>query len=448
VVVLLLLNNNFAVRAQAFTNGQGASVVIGQSSFTTNTAADGASGLFVAVAGAFDASGNLWVADSFNSRILEFMPPFSNGMGASLVIGQPNFDTDNETTSQSGLDTPTSVAFDASGNLWVADSYNARVVEFKSPFSSGMGALLVLGQNNFTTNQPQEGNFTGSGFANPTSVVFDPSGDLWVLDADANRVLGFKPPFSNGMSASLVIGQPNFTRGDPSTTENGLSAEFGGLAIDSSGNVWVADSGNNRVLEFKAPLSNGTSASVVIGQPNFRTSSLAPQPTQWSLNEPGAVAFDPSGNLWVGDCQNNRVLEFKPPFSTTTTTRMNASLVIGQRNFTTGDVGTTQAAFGSTENTEDVIPCAAPTVDRSGNVWVFDSGNNRVLGFSVSPGSIPVTNVARPATITATATTTATGNQGLAQFPQNVIVGAIVILGLALVALFIQGKRKIPRRKK
>src|SRR5690348_9162548 len=123
--------------AFAFSNGQSASVVIGQSSFTTNTHPNpptAATERFPKGI-AFDSSGNIWITDSVNSRVLEYLKGsgFTNGQSASLILGRSSF-TDNSTAANpptaASLRTPSGIAFDSSGNLWVADSVNSRVLEY------------------------------------------------------------------------------------------------------------------------------------------------------------------------------------------------------------------------------------------------------------------------------------------------------------------------------
>jgi sugar lactone lactonase YvrE len=354
----------------AFTNGQNASTVIGQSDFTTGTPTTTQSGLHSPFGLTIDPSGNLWVVDGFNNRVLEFVPPFTTGMAANLVIGQSDFTTDTATTTQSGLWWPYGLAFDASGNLWVADMDNARVLEFVPPFTTGMAASLVIGQSSFTTRDRVT---TQSGFRNPFGLACDASGNLWVADGGNNRVLEFIAPFSDGMAASLVIGQSDFTTRTIATTQNGLWAPYY-LAFDASGNLWVADGLNNRVLEFVPPFSDGMAASLVIGQSDFTSRTFAT--TQSGLSGPYGLAFDPSDNLWVVDSSNARVLEFVPPF----TTGMAANLVIGQSDFTTSTIATTQSGLWEPHDL---------AFDASGNLWVADGGNSRVLEYSVVP-VIPV----------------------------------------------------------
>ena len=173
--------------------------VIGQPNFTSNTGVTTQSGLLDSTGVAINSAGNLYVSDGANSRVLIFNPPFSNGMNASVVIGQPNFTSNTGVTTQSGLDAPRGVAIDSAGNLYVSDGVNSRVLIFNPPFSNGMNASVVIGQPNFTSNTPA---LTQSGLHTPYGVAIDSAGNLYVSDNVNNRVVMFHPPFSNGMNAS------------------------------------------------------------------------------------------------------------------------------------------------------------------------------------------------------------------------------------------------------
>jgi hypothetical protein len=102
---------------------------------------------------------------------------------------------------------------------------------------------------------------TQSGFNSPRGLGFDGSGNLWVADLNNNRVLMFTPPFSNGMNANLVLGQPDFISSFANTAENGFSGPYA-LAFDSLGDLWVPDNLNHRVLEFPGPTAGLTSSAL------------------------------------------------------------------------------------------------------------------------------------------------------------------------------------------
>jgi sugar lactone lactonase YvrE len=198
--------------------------------------------------------------------------------------------------SASTLCFPTGVTFDSKGNLWVSDSGNSRVLEYVPPFSTGMAASLELGQpaaEAFTANQPNNGGTSASSLYGPTNSTFDSSGNLWVTDGNNFRVLEYVPPFTNGMAASTVIGQVNFTggEGNGTTVANVMVFPFQSV-FDSSGNLIVTDAANNRALIFAPPFSNGMNATTVLGEPNFTSELMPGSPAANTLNGPcGLLAF-------------------------------------------------------------------------------------------------------------------------------------------------------------
>jgi sugar lactone lactonase YvrE len=369
--------------------GQFAMTVIGQPDYVSSNGSATQSTFGGPYKDTFDSSGNLWVADEGNHRVLEFKPPFTDDMEASLVLGQKNFTADGIRTTQWGTSEVASVTFDAQGDLWITDWVNNRVLEFKPPFSDGMNASLELGQaagpNEFTTSQAiahLPGQVVNPHFSNelaaPVDVAFDSSGNLWVSDRLNNRVLEFKPPFASGMNASSVIGQANLTTYSYSATPT-PSSLFGpqGLAFDSQGNLWVADQSDNRILEYAASSlgTNDPQAILEIGQPagTSQLSNRTATDTPEGLDGPTVIAFDSSGNLWAVDHLNNRVLEFKAPF----TDGMSASLEIGQAPGP--DAFTSNSATTSQDGFDNPLGLA---FDSQGNLWVVDQNNNRVLEFS------------------------------------------------------------------
>ena len=195
---------------------------------------------------------------------------FSNGENASVVIGQSDFSGfQNHAGTNWGLASPSVVASDSSGNLWVADPSNSRVVEFKAPLHTGENASVVLGQPDFTTKVECTGTGSLSELCNPEGLAFDSSGNLWVSDSSRNNwVLEFKAPFSNGEQASLMLGGAPYAGGMNATS----LSQPGQMAFDSSGNLWVADTGDSRVVRFNVPLTNHEAASLVLGATDFNSS--------------------------------------------------------------------------------------------------------------------------------------------------------------------------------
>ncbi|TLX93406.1 MAG: hypothetical protein E6K91_08710, partial [Thaumarchaeota archaeon] len=301
--------------APPFTIGKSASVVLGQKDFTSWQVLNGTNprSLYHPQGLAFDKEGNLWVADGASNRILEFEPPFKTGQVPSLVLGQKDFgigDYPQSDTSQL-MYYPEGIAFDPDGNLWVADTNN-KLLEFKHPFSNGQDAALTLG------NITQNSGVTASTINSPLGIAFDKDGNLWVADSGSYRILRFNAPFSDNQDASLVLGHQDFTTGGEGVASGASSfRDPYGITFDSQGNLWVADSGNNRVLEFVPPFTNDQNASLLLGQTSFNAGAIdSAGHTINSLYQPHGMAFDKYGNLWVVDSANNRILAYKSNQST------------------------------------------------------------------------------------------------------------------------------------
>lgn len=377
-----------------------ADAVLGQANFTTGAANSGgvtASSLNDPRGLCIDrVSGRLFVADSFNHRVLSWpdAAAFTNGQAADIVFGQPNFTSN--TPNQGGanpttrtLNQPKSVATDSAGRLYVADSLNIRILRFQPPFTTNMEAQAVYGQATFTTfTQANVGNASATNLGNPDSIAIDPNDRLYCADRFLSRVTIYSTPLTS-TSADTVIGQPNLTTAGPNLTQNGLD-HCSGAALDSAGNLYVGDEFNNRVMLFLAPLVNGKAAARVFGQPNF-TSNTANNGglSASTLNFVGSsatVAVDPvSGNLYVSDASNNRVLEYATPQTNSVATR-----VLGQASFTTGTANT-GGRSASTLNDP-----AGVALDARGNLYVTDRLNNRVLRFDAARADVSVSATAAP----------------------------------------------------
>jgi len=197
----------------------------------------------------------------------------------------------------------------------VADFADHRVLRFNTPFTNGQSASVVLGQTNFTSNAAAAPP-TASSLNSPASVTVDRSGNVWVADLENNRVLRYAPPFSNRQAASLVIGQPFFlSKSAPSPPTAASLRNPRGVTVDSNGHLWVVDL-NNRILQYAPPFANGQPAAVVIGQSDFVSNSGPNPPTASSLAVPGGAVAFAGDRLWVADTGNNRVLAYAPASDT------------------------------------------------------------------------------------------------------------------------------------
>ncbi len=238
-----------------------ASGVYGQSDFTSGSAGSGASGLNAPTAVAVDASGGVYVADSSNNRVLYFP---AGSTTATRVYGQPNFTSTGAGVSASNLNDPEGLALDTSGDLYVADSNNNRVLLYRAGSTT---STVVFGQSGFFSAT------SGSGLnemSDPTGLALGPNGNLYVADGGNDRVLVFASPSqaTSGSSAGVVDGQGGATSASTMNLPTGV-------AVDAQGKIFVADSGNNRVLAFAANTPTGGLPVGVLGQPSFVASASA-----------------------------------------------------------------------------------------------------------------------------------------------------------------------------
>jgi uncharacterized protein (TIGR03437 family) len=391
--------------AQSTSFSPQASYVVGQSGFTTfgangTTSATAItppanSGSLYLPGGAvyYSASNQLFVADTNNNRVLAFSlvsgATFSN---ASAVLGQASlnassvnliegkeFDFLNFTSSGTAADT--GIALDTTGSvphLYVADTYNNRVLAFYDArqIAPGAYATIVIGQKDFTTgwcNYPTGDSAlpTATSLCQPTAVLVDSAGNLYVADRGNGRVLRFPAPFANYPTlptlpkADLVLGQASFTFSNLVASQSTMRAPYG-LAFSGANGLLVSDQALNRVLyipftangTFVADTDNGKAATKVFGQQSFTSTASGNAPTQ--LSSPHHIAADTSGQVYVADSGNNRVQIFGDP---------NTASISGANPLLTLTGNGISSPVGIFVNSS------------TGEIWVANGGNNTCIRF-------------------------------------------------------------------
>ena len=159
-----------------------------------------------------DSAGNLWVVDGDNNRVLRYSAPLVNDQSPDLVIGQPDFTTSTWGRTATNFNLPWGLAFDSSGNLWITDAINLRVLRFSPPFSNGQAANLVLGQKDFTSfnNADTDGAVKQRTRSCSMRTAICTKWTAWF-----RRVMVFSPPFKSGMPAAVALIPSPSGFGDP-----------------------------------------------------------------------------------------------------------------------------------------------------------------------------------------------------------------------------------------
>ncbi|MCB1018425.1 MAG: hypothetical protein KDC27_00785 [Acidobacteria bacterium] len=371
--------------ARTFANGAKADLVLGQPNLRqASPLGIGNRGFNGPTTVAVDPlSGDVYVSDTANNRVLRFVDPFANvdRVEPDKVYGQSDFNTNtanNGGLSRRSLRGPTGLAFDRVGNLWICDSGNHRVLRYPASTldAEQPEADLVLGQTDFTKGgaNASAGSVSASGFNSPIGAAVHPDGSVYVADTQNVRILVFQPQFVNGAAAVRVIGQENFTtRVLPANISASYMRGPNSVFITSAGDMLVAVQQENRVLIFNKIASTGPlpPADRALGQllltSDFPNSGTAPKAGPNGLNGPGDVVADLDGNIYVADSLNNRVLAYSPGSA-------QASRVLGQADFSSNTPNRVGGA--SLGPARDVV---VDYSDENFPVYVADSENNRVL---------------------------------------------------------------------
>ncbi len=227
---------------------------------------------------ALDAAGNVYVADTANNTIREITP---NGGVSTLagMAGQPGYA--DGTNSAARFRNPWSVAVDRAGNVFVADMSNNTIRKINT---NGV-VHTFAGQAGASGNADGFGN--DARFDNPFAVAVDGEGNVYVSDTANNAIR----KITTGRVVTTLAGLPGYPGDTDGTGPNARFWNPQGLSVDSDGNIYVADTGNNLVRKI-------TPMGMVTTLPASTDKTAA-------LNSPGGVAVDSAGNVYVADTNNH-----------------------------------------------------------------------------------------------------------------------------------------------
>lgn len=297
---------------------------------------------------------------------------WTNGQNALAVIGQPDFTSSVSGLSATFLDSPKDVAIDfVHGKLYVADALNSRVLRFAYPITGNPpSAELVFGQIDFSK---KDTGTTQNTFSFPWGLAIDTTGRLWVSDLGNNRVVWFNQAYaigSNQPNADGVLGKPDFDSKGCVISQNQMCEPYG-IVISINNTLFVADSSGNRVLRFDnaAAKTNGGMADGVLGQSDY--TSNTPLTSQTQMDAPRGVAFHGT-TLYVAERNSRRVLRFDNAVGKGNGAA--ADGVLGQSFFSTNMSALTQ---------NGMVSPGRVAVDPGGRLYVSEGiGTNRILIFT------------------------------------------------------------------
>jgi hypothetical protein len=279
------------------------------------------------------------------------------GNGTAAYLG------DGLVATATGL-TPAAVAIDASGNLYIAAGTSHAVYK-------------VAAQGNVISTVTTSGCGTGAvatTLQNAAGIAVAPSGEIYVSDSNANHVCRISSDYTTvSVYAGFSTGSAGVAGDGGPATSAGLQGPRG-LALDSSGNLYIADATNHRIRMVDRVTGNiSTKAGMLGGAAAFGFSGDGGPATAARLNLPVAVALDAIRNIYISDSNNNRIRRVDSGGTITTIAGSPVSTF-------SGDLGPATSA--------GLLSPSGVALDALGNIYIGDSGHGRVRKIVKAAGNI------------------------------------------------------------
>ena len=317
---------------------------------------------------------NLYVADTGNNLVRRIL--LNNDIENTLitteagsVTGTPGYDGEDRNAIVSSLDSPSGVAVNSVGEIYIADTRNQRVRAVVRAGERRPQILITVAGNGEASFSGERSPATNATLHFPSDIATDSSGNVYFSDTENHRIRQvslatglIRTVVGNGVSGSLGVGG----RG---TNAHIHSPE--GMAFDSSGDLYFADTGNHRVLKWDA--GDGI-LTLIAGDGHARFSGQNVDPREASLNRPAAIAIDENDYLYIADTENNRIRVVHLD-----TNRITTFAGDGQADFDGDGSAARRAKLNKPEGV---------AVDPDGNIVIADTGNRRIRRVDAQANSI------------------------------------------------------------
>ena len=262
---------------------------------------------------AVDSSGNVYVADTGNNKIRKI----DSSGNVTTLAGDGSTGAVNGSALSSSFNYPSGVAVDSSRNVYVCDTYNSKIRKIDTS-----GNVTTLAGNG--SEGSVDGNATTASFTAPRGLAVDSHGDVYVADTFSGKI---RKVDANG-DVTTVAGDGSIGSSDGDASSSSFHYPRG-VVVDSRGNIYIADTGNNKVRKIS---SSGYVTTVAGDGTAVSTDGDA---NSSSFNDPYGVTVDSVGNVYVSENNGNKIR--KITFPTLTGTPANSDVGMHDVNLTLSD---------------------------------------------------------------------------------------------------------------
>ena len=346
-----------------------------------------------------DGSGNIYLADHNNQRVRKITAA-TGYMSTYAGTGTSGYIGDTTTAIvgvTANLNATQGVALDSAGNLYITEMYNHRIRKVTTA-----GIITTVAGTGASGFSGDGGSATSAQMNTPGALALDSAGNLYIAENSGNRVR--KVTVATGIITTLAgTGTAGYVGGqDGGPATNAQLNNPSALAFDSAGNLYITDNGNHRIRKVTAiggviTSTNGCVITTFAGTGSASFSGDTGAATSAQLSSPYTAVFDSAGNMYISDSGNQRIRKITGGTITT---------VVGN-NGTGSFSGDGSAATNATLNNPTGL-----ALDSAGNLYITDTGNRRVRKVTAIGGAITSTNGCNITTVVGNGTLSYSGDGG------------------------------------
>ena len=279
--------------------------------------------------------------------------------------GVAGYSGDGGPATSAQINKPTGAAVDASGNIYIVDTLNNRIRKV----DAATGIIQTVAGTGGAGYSGDGGPATSAEIKNPVGVAVDASGNIYIADTENHRIR--KVDAATGIIQTVAGTGVGGDSGDGGPATSAQLRKAQGVTVDASGNIYIADTLNQRIRKVDAPTGiiqtvAGTGVAGYSGDGGPATSA--------QIKNPAVVAVDASGNIYIGDTDNHRIRKVDPATGIIQT-------VAG-----TGVAG--YSGDGGPATSAQIKNPAVVAVDASGNIYIGDTDNHRIRKVDPATGII------------------------------------------------------------